>query len=72
MPAAPEMPSEPELKTPPESRRHELVVFNPGELLVRREGNIYNTELLQQRGTESTESTGLTESNMFSRDWFTQ
>ena len=32
MPAAPEMPSEPELKTPPESRRHELVVFNPGEV----------------------------------------
>ena len=29
--------SEPELKTP-ESKRHELVVFNPGERGVRREG----------------------------------
>ena len=35
MPAEPEMASEPELKTPPD-KRHEVVVFNPGEAEVGR------------------------------------
>ena len=44
MPAEPEMTSEPELKTPPD-KRHELVVFNPGESEVRRWRIFLLTEL---------------------------
>ena len=44
MPAEPEMTSEPELKTPPD-KRHELVVFNPGEAEVGRRRIFLITEL---------------------------
>ena len=36
MPAEPEKATEKELKTPSDSKRHELVVFNPGEMESRR------------------------------------
>ena len=52
--------SEPELKTPPESRRHELVVFNPGEVETR----IHDEEIASFQLREM-------ESNTSSRDYFT-
>ena len=48
MPAEPEKATEKELKTPSDSKRHELVVFNPGEMEAggQQEDKICNTDLL--------------------------